>query len=497
MTPGTPLSTRNLDRTFLGGLAWTAGGKWATQIVTWGSVVIVARLLSPADFGLAELAGIVGVLANVLAEFGIGNSVVQMRELTDEALAQLNSVSLLLSTLSFGLVLACLPAITWFFRSDELGPVVAVNSLALLMMGVRAVPTGVLRRDLKYKRLAMIDAWQGVTQAIATVVCAFVGLGYWSLVIGMLAGSLVAAAIAVSSAKVPFRRPQLPVVREALRFGYHTSVSQLAGTLNAQAASVVIGRQLGEALLGQYRMAMNLAFVPADKLGNLIMRVTAPLFSTVQSDLALMRRYFLAFAELLSLAVFPASVGICLVAPELVEFVLGSKWAPAAVGIQWLSIYAAVRMLMILGTQILLPLRESKFLMVRSLMVLAFLPLAFYVGSWWGLAGVGAAWFIAVPVSGIPSFIVISKKIGLTAGDLARAVGPSILACLVMAAVVWLTRGWAAHQFDSNLLRLLLYSALGAVSYLAVYGLLFRSRIDRILRFARNVRTKSPVDVQV
>src|SRR6266540_2075467 len=100
MREGT-VSHRKLDAALAGGLAWTAGAKWVTQLVTWISVLVAARLLSPSDFGVVEMAGIVGTLTIVLAEFGIGSAVLQMQELDQKILAQLNTVVFLVNLAAF------------------------------------------------------------------------------------------------------------------------------------------------------------------------------------------------------------------------------------------------------------------------------------------------------------------------------------------------------------------------------------------------------------
>ena len=94
MTPDKLHDQRNLDARFAGGLAWTAGAKWATQILTWASLLAVARLLSPSDYGVGQMAGTLTVVSNVMAEFGIGTAVLHMPELSRKTLAQLHIVFL-------------------------------------------------------------------------------------------------------------------------------------------------------------------------------------------------------------------------------------------------------------------------------------------------------------------------------------------------------------------------------------------------------------------
>jgi len=101
--PSTVPSRSQLDKAFVGGLAWTAGSKWVTQLVTWLSVFISARLLSPSDFGTMEMAAYVATFASLLAEFGIGTAVLQMHELDSRILAQLNTISVVFYTIMLGL----------------------------------------------------------------------------------------------------------------------------------------------------------------------------------------------------------------------------------------------------------------------------------------------------------------------------------------------------------------------------------------------------------
>src|SRR5579864_6830441 len=111
---------RKLDRAFVGGVAWTAGAKWLSQLLSWPAVVICARLLSPADFGIVEMAGFYFIVTNVVAEFGVGMAVLQMQELDTVIVAQLNTVALMTGFLAFGVSVAAAPLIAAFFRSPEL-----------------------------------------------------------------------------------------------------------------------------------------------------------------------------------------------------------------------------------------------------------------------------------------------------------------------------------------------------------------------------------------
>src|ERR1700736_2891909 len=202
------LRHRKLDAAFLGGLAWTAGAKWVTQLVSWVAVLVAARLLSPSDFGMVEMAGFVATLTNVLAEFGVGSTVLQMRELDRSVLAQLNTVSLIFSTLAFGLSVAITPLVATFFRTEQLKLLMIINSLGFFITAVQAVPLGLLQRDMDYRRLSLAEAVQAIVQSVITIGCAIAGAGYWSLLIGPFVGKASAAGLTAFWRPVSFGLPR-------------------------------------------------------------------------------------------------------------------------------------------------------------------------------------------------------------------------------------------------------------------------------------------------
>src|SRR5580704_1021057 len=207
MTPDKLQDRRNLDARFAGGLAWTAGAKWATQMLTWASVLAVARLLSPSDYGVGEIAGMFFGITNVLAEFGIGTAVLHMPELDRKTLGQLHLFSLLLCTGIFGISLLAAPGLAWFFRSNHVA-FFALTNVGFLITGIQAVPYGLLQRDMDYRKLALLEALGVTVTACVTVATAWLGWGYWALLAGPSAGKISSAALLCYWKQVPFVWPR-------------------------------------------------------------------------------------------------------------------------------------------------------------------------------------------------------------------------------------------------------------------------------------------------
>src|ERR1041385_3620782 len=267
------------------------------------------------------------LLTGVLAEFGVGTAVLQMRELEKETLAQLHTFSCLLAALFYVALVPFAPLIASFFHVEHLTSLILVNNLAFFITGFQAVPLGLLQRDMDYRRLSIADVVQVAVQTVIMVAAAWWGMGYWSLVIGAATAKTTVAVLVSYWKPIPFGIPHWRDLRAPIRLGRQAAIGRLGWACYTQADGVVVGRVLGDSTLGVYRMAMNLATVPADKVSALIMRATGPLFARVQSDAALVRRYFLNLAELLTMIELPLMLGLGLVAPEAVRLILGPDWA--------------------------------------------------------------------------------------------------------------------------------------------------------------------------
>jgi O-antigen/teichoic acid export membrane protein len=480
-----PLETRSLDRALVGGFAWTAGAKWLSQLITWPSVLITARLLSPDDYGLVEMAGFYFLVTNVMAEFGIGMAVLQMRELDRAVTAQLNTISAISGVVFFLLSVALAPLIAAFFKTPALNQLVVVASVSFVLISVEAIPLGLLQRDMDFRRLSVAESVQAVLSAFISVACAFAGMGYWALIVGPIVGRAANIGLVISWRPSPFAWPHLKQVTAPLRFGMEIAVQRAANTVNGLSDVMVIGRTMGKAPLGVYRLASNLASTPSEKISTLIMRVTGPLFARVQGDKGVILRYYLIFTETLAMTASPLLFGLAVVAPEAVPLLLGPQWAGASAPLRWLAIFMAVRTLSYLSSQLLLTLRFTRFGMWMSFLNFALMPVAFYIASKWGVGAVAASWLIVSPITVLPIIVKVHREIGCGLAQYFDALLPAIVGCAgMLAAIFGLRRSIAPHGWPGLIAEV----ALGGAAYSAVLWLVYRQRVMRFVRFFRDLR---------
>src|SRR5579864_489010 len=205
---GSPVSAARMDQSLAHSLAWRAGSDWFSQILSWASFLIVVRLLAPADFGIVAMAMVLWAYLRYLSEFGIPQTIVTLRDLNQDQLAQLNSVALVLGLGCFGVAAMLAYPLAAFFKTPQLVLVVVATCTGLIPLGFRAVPEGLLNKDMRFRTLSLLDAISAIIGAIATLLMAYFGLGYWSLVLGNLARYTARSALVVTARPHGFALPR-------------------------------------------------------------------------------------------------------------------------------------------------------------------------------------------------------------------------------------------------------------------------------------------------
>jgi teichuronic acid exporter len=476
-----------LDKSLVHGIAWTGGVKWLTQLLTWASTLIVARLLSPADYGLISMASAYLGLVTIASEFGIGTAVVTLRDLSREQLAQLNTLSIALGVAGFAASVAAAVPLARFFRSPQLPAVVIVLSLAFVITAFGSVPSSLLRRELRFKTLSIIDGVRAIVLAVGTVLFALVGLRYWTLVLGGLLSAGVSTILTLVVKRCKFQRPRWESLRHAVTISWHILVNRMSWYAYSNADFVVAGRVLGQAALGAYTVGWTLANTPIQQITSLVGTVTSALLAAVQTEYTMVRRYFLNLTEGLALVTFPLTIGLALVSNEFVLTVLGSKWAGVVSPLRLLALYASWRSVTPLLSHVLTVTGETRFGMELSVLGLVLYPTAFYLGSHWGTTGIAAAWMVVDPMINLPVYRKVFQKLHMNTLQYLEALRPPITGSLLMSAALLLAKPFLPPSWPLAL-RFAIQVAGGAIVYAAALLIFHRGRLAALYARLKAVR---------
>lgn len=433
----TRIEARALDGSLLRGVAWTAGAKWITQGLTWVSWLIVARLLSPEDYGLVGMAAIYLGLITLLSEFGLGTAVLAVRELSDDQIHQLNGLAVLLGLAGWLASCAVAFPLGHFFHAPQLPLVVMAMSTTFVITSFKTIPLALLQRDLRFKTLALIDLIQALVLAMGMVAFAVAGFGYWTLVCGGVLGALMSTGAILRLRRAPFAWPRPTSLTHAMTLSSDVVIARLCWYASANADFLVAGRILGKTALGFYSIAWTLASIPVDRVAALVGHVTPAFFSAMQKNPAALRRYVLGITEGLALIAFPLGVGLALVAGDFVPIVLGDKWEGTIAPLRLLAAYATVRSITPILPQVLQMIGDSRFEMWRMVAAAVVMPLCFYVaGLHWGTVGIAMAWLLLDPLFSFVLYRRVCSRIELSPRAYFVALWPALSATALMAAAV-------------------------------------------------------------
>ena len=457
------LRTRVLSGTF-----WFGANRLWTQAISWASTLILARLLTPAEYGLVAMAVSVVTVMRLLQEFGLGVAIVQRKHLTAE---QINAIFWIYVSISTAFtVLAffvALPAAV-FYHEPRLTWVVRILSLTFLANAVGTVPYSLLTKAIDLRRRSFAESAAALSSSAFTLFFAFLGYGFWALVVGQLVSATVRnVAMWYFSGWMPGRHMTFDGMGALFRFGLTVAGTSGVNQFNTVVQTAVVGRALGSQALGFYSEALLLGYDnPAQRLTtSVINQVSLPVFSELQDDLRSLQHYFLRISKYLALVVLPVQAGIALVAHDGVSVVLGHKWLPIAPLLQILTLGATLLVLQ-LPVAPLLTSRGKPFIAFRlSLWTAVTVTGALLCAVSFGIVGVMIAVTVVGSARRIWMLAVALRELQLSFTHYLRNIQSSLGATVVMAIAVWGVGMLFGHSAVAT--RLIAQIATGA----AVYGI--------------------------
>jgi len=463
--------------------------RWITQILSWLSTLVVARLLTPTDYGLVGMAGVYLGLIDLVNEFGLGTVIVQRRNLDENRLACLGGLSVMLGAIFFAISVALAGPLAGFFGQTSVRLIVIILSTRFVTSGFRVLPRSLLQRDLEFRKLAWIDGAEAVALTGTTLLLAVLGLRYWALVLGALCSGLLATVMTMvwRPHRLAWPRDFQSIAGE-VSFGWQIVVSRVAWYAYSNADFAVVGRVLGAIAMGAYTFGWNIASIPVDRISGLLNRVTYAVFAAVQDDKAALKRYLLHLTEGLALIAFPVSIGLALVTDDFVLAVLGPHWRPAIAPLRLLAIAAPVRSIAVLYTQILLATGQAKRNMQFTLVAVCVLPALFYLGSRWGTAGVALVWVVGYPAVVAPLYVREAfRTTDMKVSAYLRALWPAVSATAVMAGAVIAVRLAEPGQWNLYV-RLASEVLMGAAVYAAATLWMHGARVRAFRRMLVEIK---------
>jgi len=411
---------------------WRFAGSMVGAMLQLVVGVLLARLLTPADFGVMALAYMVLGLAQIIGELGMRGAVVQRAALTDRHVRTAFTFSTLLGLVITAAVVVAAPLGAAVMRDPNVTPVLRVLSAGFAFRGTAIVADGLLRRQLDFRRQFLIDTvsyvvgYGGVAVSLAAL-----GHGVWSLVWGSLVQTLLSSGAQLAAVRHSVR-PLLAQreLADLLGFGLGASVSSCANYVALNGDYFVVGRSMGAMNLGLYGRAYGLMNLPYTYAASVMSSVMFPAFAQVQGEPARLRRGYLLLTQVTAMVAAPSMGTMAIAAPHLVPSLYGSQWTGVVVPLQILCIAGYFRALYHLGGIVAQSVGRVYGELWRQIIYAGLVIAGAAVGSRYDLPGVAvgvsvailymfvATGHLALRVTGIPWRLYLRVQLGalVTAG---------------------------------------------------------------------------------
>jgi PST family polysaccharide transporter len=431
-----------------------------------GTLMIMARLLQPAEFGLVAMVGAVTGVFNLLRDAGLSMATIQRPKVTHEQVSTLFWVNAGLGALLSVASVAIAPALVAFYGEPRLGAVAAVMGLGFLLNGLGVQHAALLQRQMRFTTVAIIETVSLLVSTTVGIALAMAGFGYWALVAMSLAVPAInSAGFWLTASWIPGRPRRKIGLRSMMHFGGTLTLNSIVVYVAYNLDKMLLGRFAGAEVLGVYGRAYQLVNIPTENFNSAVGGVAFSALSRVQGDPPRFRGYFLKGYSLALAVTVPIAVACGVFAEDIVLVALGAKWAQAAPLLRLLAptivVFALINPLGWLMMSSNLVGRSLRMALVIAPTVTA----AYFVGLPWGATGVAAAYSIAMVALALPMSIWGVHKTVVTVRDLAE-VASRPLASAVAACAAYLLARPLLTQVGPAVLRLALEGGL----LFTVYG---------------------------
>ena len=465
----------------LRGVGWMAAFKVAERLISLLAMLVLARLLVPADFGLVVLATAAIGLLEVLGAVGLDTALIRQSGTTSRHYDAVWTFNLLFACIVAVVTICLAPVAASIYGEPRLVPIMLVLALTRIVSGFESTGPLAFRKELDFSReVRFMLAKRVVASILITIPLALVLRNYWALVIGNAVGAFVG--VVLSYVIHPYR-PRFSMERlpELMHFSKWLYITSLAEFLHGRVSDFVIGLWGGATSVGAFTVARELSRIPSSEIAAPVHRAVFPGYVKLASDRDQLRRAYLRVTSVITLFVFPAGTGLCLLAEPAVAILFGERWMAAVPIVRLLAINGVANVLFSTGHYVNLAIGMSRSTSVVLWVNLAVsVPLILYLVPQLGATGAAIA-LLGATVLVVPlSFLLLAKAIAITPRDVVAMLWRPLAGTAAMSVVVlWVFQGWAwPQELSSQLPRTTLLVLVGMGVYAATVAAAWSFRRD-------------------
>lgn len=445
MYGNTPVTSRDnfpisLRRTAIGNILWQVISISYVYLARLIALLLLARLLSPADFGIVALGNVVIGFGNLIGQLGVGNALIQKSNITERHINTAFWIAMSTGAILFGTCLAGAHLIAQWLRSPDITACLKVLSVAFLIVSASVVPRALLQRRLAFKAIAFLQVLSYTAgYLIIGVIMALFGYGYWALVGAYLTEAAINSLATIMICRFPVRLVfDLGCAKELLLFGGLQSLGSMLQYVGSQVDKAVVSYSLGTAGLGIYTRASYLSSLVASIVDTTLGRVGFAVASRVQNNEHVFREGVMRSLKTLSVVLFPTATLTAVLSPEIVITLLGKKWQPAIPLLQIFCVSVIWDSLSRLISYLLLAKDRAQLVAMSLGGYAAFMFVGVTVASRFGLSSIAWASTIALWINSLIQLYFLRKVSHLSIYELSAVFKPAFILAVMMFFMSWL-----------------------------------------------------------
>lgn len=455
--------TNSLKHKAAAGMVWTAVQRYSTMFITFVSDIILARLLTPYDFGCIGMLAIFMVLAETFIDGGFGSALIQKKRPTQVDYSTVFYWNLGMAVLLYIVLFFGAPAVARFYAIPELCSVLRVQGLILFVYAFNVIQRNQLKKKLNFKAISIVTVVSSIVALTVTILMAYNGCGVWALV----AKNLVAAGM--TSIIFWFYLKWRPIwtfswqsFKELFSFGFYMFLTHLVTNFSSKFQGLLIGKVYNPSTLGYYSKASGTEHLASHSISQVMTQVTYPLYAEAQDNLKTMQNMVKRLTMTLSYVTFPLLFVLLLLAKPIFILLYTEKWLQSVPYFQVLCIAGLAQCLQAVNMQTISAIGKSKVTFVWTL-VKRLIGIGFIVGglALWGMKGLLCGAVLNQWFSYFVNMGLVSKHVGYKWYQQLKDLLPVTLASVIAAVVSYACgRLLNLSLYPDGIVKLLIYAAI-------------------------------------
>ncbi len=472
----------NLGNNMLKGAVWSFIERIGIQAVSFVLGLVLARLLTPEEYGVVGLLIVFVTISQVFIDSGFAKALIHKQDRTGSDVTTVFSFNIIISVLCYAILFFSAPFISTFYKLPELTSLLRVLAISLIFNALFTIHTTLLTIDMNFKTLAKVNFIATLASGLTAIYFAYVGYGAWALVFQTVSRSMITALLMWLMVK--WKRVgvfSMTSFKELFSYGSKLLVSSLLATILSNINSLLIAKYIGAKDLGNYSRGIQFSDIVYSIFSSVMNSVLLPGLSTIQEQLELLVKHTRVIMKTTAVIVVPVFVGLSLLSDPLILVLLTDKWAMAIPVMQvfcisrLITVFSGVNinLLYVIGRTDLVLKQQYISISVRLVLLLSALPYGIVAIAWAELTATSIHFFINSYFPG--------KLIGYGAIKQLKDLAPVLLAAIIMCVFSY----YMMVVIDNNLIELIVIPLLSAVVYLTLIRVFKVSELKELVERLR------------